>query len=513
MFQRGDFSHLIQAGGHGCSTALAAWLLFAGVAAAQDSRSAASKPVSPIPATTPTPLNLVFTLPSGVEQPDAQPTLVVPGGKGGRLALPRYVADLPAGVRRITLQQAQQMAAAATNPLERLGQLQVEAAEQHRLGVKANYYPNIATQAYGLRLSTFPGDALTVQRPLAGTFVSVPVNIIEQSQFAVNVAAVQPITPIFAVRQLVKIARADENIARAKAGMPVMEQASIVEKSYFDLLIAERELISAGSEARRVQAKWMAVSDSGTARISTEQQSDAFGAAKSMLLAASRVKELTASLNDLLGLPAETRLELVPPDPLVEDLSLSEATASATNGSAEVIEAEQTAIKAHAGSKLSKMEYFPTIAVMGGYTHQNVVNAILKENFGYIGVIGTYTLFNGGKRESGVKEARAQAEAADLGVQLTKAKVAGAVKTGYLRLERTRQVYQLARRMLSAARVVEASYMPDNQDMDPARAQLEAELFRADLEYRQAYAQVKNLISGQTTSSAANGEGVSAVRE
>jgi outer membrane protein len=512
MFQRRDFSHTIQAGGRVCSTALATWLLLGGVAAAQDSRSAAPQPVSPVPAATQAPLNIVFTLPSSVEQPGAQPTLVIPGGKVGRLALPRYVADLPASVRRITLQQAQQMAAAATNPLERLGQLQVEAAEQHRLGVKSNYYPNIATQAYGLRLSTFPGDALTVQRPLAGTFVSVPVNIIEQSQFAVNVAAVQPITPIFAVRQLVKIARADENIARAKAGMPVLEQASIVERNYFDLLIAERELISAGSEARKAQAKWLAVSDSGTARISTEQ-SDAFGAAKSMLLAASRVKELTASLNDLLGLPAETRLELVPPDPLVENLSLNEATANATNGSAEVVEAEQTAIKAHAGSKLAKMEYFPSIAVMGGYTHQNVINAVLKDNFGYIGVIGTYTLFNAGKRERGVKEARAQAEAADLGVQLTKAKVAGAVKTGYLRLERSRQLYQLARRMVSGARVIEASYMPNGEDMDPARAKLEAELFRADLEYRQAYAQVKNLISGQTTSNASNGEGVSAVRE
>jgi outer membrane protein TolC len=414
-------------------------------------------------------------------------------------------------VRRITLQQAQHMAAAATNPLERLGQLQVQAAEQHRLGVKSNYFPNVATQAYGLQLSEFPGEILTVRRPLVGSFVSVPINIIEQSQFAVNVAAVQPITPIFAVRQLVKIARADENIARAKAGMPVTEQANVIEKNFFDLLIAERELITAGSEARKVQAKWMAVNDSGT-RIS-EQQTDAFAAAKSMLLAASTVRELTASLNDLLGLPAETRLELVPPDPLIENLSLNEATASATNGSAEVIEAEQTAIKAHAGSKLAKMEYFPSIAVLGGFTHQNAINVVLPENFGYVGIIGTYTLFNGGKREHAVKEARAQAEAADLGVQLTKAKVAGAVKTSYLRLERSRQLYQLARRMVSSARVVGASYVPDDEDMDPARAKLEAELFRADLEYRQAYAEVKNLIGGQTTSSASNGQGVSGTRE
>src|SRR6185369_11674698 len=71
MFQRRDFSHLIQAGGRGCSTALAASLLLVGVAMAQDSRSAASKPASPIPGDAGTPLNLVFTVPSGVQPPDA----------------------------------------------------------------------------------------------------------------------------------------------------------------------------------------------------------------------------------------------------------------------------------------------------------------------------------------------------------------------------------------------------------------------------------------------------------
>jgi len=44
---------------------------------------------------------------------------------------------------------------------------------------------------------------------------------------------------------------------------------------------------------------------------------------------------------------------------------------------------------------------------------------------------------------------------------------------------------------------------------------LEAELFRAELEYRQAYTQMKNLMSGQTTTgSISNGEaGSAAVRE
>ena len=43
---------------------------------------------------------------------------------------------------------------------------------------------------------------------------------------------------------------------------------------------------------------------------------------------------------------------------------------------------------------------------------------------------------------------------ADLGVQLTKAKVAAGVKSSYLELDRSRQLYQLARRMVSATQVV-----------------------------------------------------------
>jgi len=56
-----------------------------------------------------------------------------------------------------------------------------------------------------------------------------------------------------------------------------------------------------------------------------------------------------------------------------------------------------------------------------------VSNAVLPKISHYIGVMGTWTLFDFGKREHGVKEASAQAEAADLAVQLTR-QVAQGVK-------------------------------------------------------------------------------------
>ena len=105
---------------------------------------------------------------------------------------------------------------------------------------------------------------------------------------------IQPVTPLLAIYQLAKIARADENIARAKAGMPVTEAARKVEKNYFDLLVAQRELTSAEADAKKTQSKWLTAS-SGTPSVSTEQETDIIRA-EEVVLATSKVKELTASL-------------------------------------------------------------------------------------------------------------------------------------------------------------------------------------------------------------------------
>jgi hypothetical protein len=48
--------------------------------------------------------------------------------------------------------------------------------------------------------------------------------------------------------------------------------------------------------------------------------------------------------------------------------------------------------------------------------------------------------------------------------------------------------------MASATRVVEASYQPDNPEVESAKAKVEAEMFRAELEYRQALAKLKTLM-------------------
>jgi outer membrane protein TolC len=492
MFESSRCLHMLSAGWRQSSFALATMLLFGGVVAAQDLPPAASTPDLSLPAPIRMPLRNMFPPVPGVMATNAVPAASVLGGhayNGESSSMSNAGHALP-GVRHITLEEAQQMAAGASNPLVRLGQLSVEVAKEHRLGVEGLYYPNIGTQFANLHLNKQTG--LIVGERLG---VQVPVRIFAKNQTDVNIAAVQPVTPLFSIYQLVKIARADENIAKAKAGIPVAETASEVEKNYFDLLVAQRELTSAEADSRKIQAKWMTASSSGAPIVSTEQETDMLGAEKAVVLSDSKVKELTASLNEALGLPDGTTLELVPPEPLVENVSLTEAADKAITENPDVIEAEQTAIKAHAGLTLTKLQYIPTVAITGGYANQTAINdRVLPQDFSYIGVIATYTIFDGFKREHTVKEVKAQSEMADLAVLLTKAKVAAAVKSSYFELDRSRELYQLAQRMASAAQMVDASYKSDDPEAESAQAKMEADMFRAELEYRQAYDRLKSLM-------------------
>jgi outer membrane protein TolC len=157
------------------------------------------------------------------------------------------------------------------------------------------------------------------------------------------------------------------------------------------------------------------------------------------------------------------------------------------------VEAEQTAIKARAGRNLARLEYVSDVVVLGGYSHQNMI-PLLPGDFRYIGVMATYTVFDSGKREHTVKMRNAQVEAAELAVQLTKAKVAAGVKTSYFEMDRSRTLSQLSQRMVSASRVVNAGYQADGSEVKEERARLEAEMFQAELTYREAFARLMNFM-------------------
>jgi len=394
-----------------------------------------------------------------------------------------------AGPRRITLDEAQQQAATAANPMLRLAALGVEAAKQHRLGVESDFFPKLSSSFANLHFNKFMGSLIEIHSPFGTKTFAVP--IFSQNETMVAAMATQPITPLFKLRQVLTIARADEQIARSKAGLPVKEVASNVEQSYFELLVAQRQREVANAKVKKVENKWRLASTSAPPAGLAEHETEWLEASKAQVLADSKVREAAATLNALLGWPLDTQLELVVPAAFYEDIAVTEAAEQAMQNNPEVVEAEQTVIKARAATKLSTLDYVPDVAVVGGYAYQTVM-PVLPNDFSYVGVMASYNLFDFGKRERTVKERNAQVSMAETGLMLVKAKVAASVTKAYYQLDGARQFSELARRMNAAHRAVEVKYEPE--EAVAARANSEAEMLQAELEHRLAYSRLQQLI-------------------
>lgn len=405
-------------------------------------------------------------------------------------------AATPSMPRRITLEEAQQ-AAANNNPLARLGQLSVEAARQHRLAAEGDYFPKIAATGANFHFNKFMGQEITIQRPIQGGTTTAGLPLVGKDLTFVSVTAAQPLTPIFKVQLGVAVARADERTAMAKAGMPV-ETADDVEKDYYDLLVAERELDMARANAELLHSKRLVASNGAPPAAATEGESaGGLMVDKELVLAQTKVKELTESLNSLLGFPADTELQLVTPVTDQEEISLKEATDAATTANPEVIAAEGDLVKARAGQRLAKLDYVPDIAVLGGYFYNGNAAPLLPRDFSYIGVLGSWTIWDWGKREHTLKERDAQVGMAETAVALTKAKVAGAVKSSYFEMDRSRQLSELAHKLQEAVPVERVGYDKDNPELTTTRAKIEIEALQADLAYRKSRASLKTLMGKQ----------------
>ena len=271
--------------------------------------------------------------------------------------------------------------------------------------------------------------------------------------------------------------------------MPVSETASNVEKAYYGLLVAQRQLVLTNVKATETANKWL-VAGKASAVASPGHDEELLEESNALAIATTKVKELTASLNGILGWPSDTELAIGAPDPGFEDISLKEATDNAMAANPEVIEAEQNVVKARAASTIQKLAYVPVVAAMGGYAYNDNALPLLPRDFSFIGLVATYNLFDFGKREHTIKGANAQREMAEIALQLTKAKVAGGVKTSHLELERLRQLSELTRRLDSSVHLERTSYEEKGAEVVAAKeAKVEAEMFQSDLDYRQALGQ------------------------
>jgi outer membrane protein TolC len=212
---------------------------------------------------------------------------------------------------------------------------------------------------------------------------------------------------------------------------------------------------------------------------------------------------LQEQLNGLLDWPLCTVLELIEPVcPVLPYRCVDEVLHVAISVSPEMQEAHQTILKAEAATAAGKLDYLPSVAIVGGYANQTGASYI-QQNFGYVGVVGSYTFIDWGKRKNVIRERQTMIIMARLKLQQTEDEIRQKVQKAFRELSEGQEDLKMAQEMLSLRKEAEKKAMTPEALKNPtalltaskARMTAEVEFVKTDLAYRQAYVQIMSLVN------------------
>ncbi len=424
----------------------------------------------------------------------------------------------PPAVMRLTIEEAKHRALSQSKLLN-LANLNAEGKAFAVKAAKADYFPKVTGTDLYLHFQDDLGTVLSTQgRRISGprgtpllsfpaTTVNVPI-LQQNTNFAI-INATQPITDLLKVRQGVKIAQADEQIALAQAEKGVRELASGVEQLYWGLLAARRIRAAA---AEGVSGGELLVQASPT----LEARTALVEARQALQLVDKQIADVQEQLNGLLDLPLCTILELVePPLPLLPFPCADEAVGLALGTSPEIREAAQNVCKARAAVAAGKLDFMPSIAVVGGYVNQTAASYV-QQDIGYVGVIGTCTFIDWGKRRNVVRERENLVCMANLKLEQTQDEVRQKTVKAFREVAETQQAAQTAREMVelrkeaetkaqkTAAALLQEGKKKALEEMEKvttalllatkARMLAEIDSIKADLAHRQAFSQLMSMV-------------------
>jgi outer membrane protein TolC len=390
---------------------------------------------------------------------------------------------------RLTLDEAKQRALAA-NKLLAIGSLNIEGKGHATGAMQSNYGPKVLGVSAYLHFDRPLGSVLTTrERPALGIPPQqVAVNVFEQNSAWNILAAVQPITDLLKVRQGVRIARADEQIAHAQYDKGAREVVSGVEQLYWGILAVERIRAAAAAGVQGTEALAKSQSLEGrTALVEAKQ---------GLQEAAKQLAGLEAQLLNLLDLPACIKLELTPPDvPALPFACADEAIALAIATSPELREAHADLEKANAAVAAGRLEYVPSIALTGGYMNQTA-QSYVQDNVGFVGVFGSYTFVDWGKRKHTIRERKTLVAMASLKIQQTEDTVRQNTLKAWREYAETAEAAALARELAGLrAEATKKATSPDAM-LTAAKAQATAgvDAIKAELAHQQAFVTLTALI-------------------
>ena len=364
-----------------------------------------------------------------------------------------------ASARHITLQEAVQLALKQNHNV-RISGYKVEEKEHAKEAAKSAYFPTIRNESSFVHLTDT--QLVQIEAGSLGTVAGTPVpsanSILNQGGRDLTTSGTQltqPLTTLLKIRPLNDMAQAELKASRQRAQQTDNDVALKVHQLYYKVLIAQvhraateaRIKASEDMQSERVQqVKYGSTLEENL----IESRAHLLQARQELLTTDLQLSDLKLLLNDAIGLPLTTTLDLDPNTAEVQPACSRETcVAEALASHPEILEARLEVEKANAAVRLAKTDlYVPDVAAFARYSYQNNV-PFLAHNFGSFGIHFGYDLFDAGRKRSLVRERGSQLSQAKENLARLTDEVELAVQTAYNKLERTEEMRKVSEELLA----------------------------------------------------------------
>jgi outer membrane protein TolC len=416
-------------------------------------------------------------------------------------------------VRHLKLSEAVRLALEQNRNLK-IARFKVQENEHRKEGARADYFPVITNQSNALHISEL--QDLAIPAGSLGTAAGAPIpnrnTILPQGKdtlYSSGTMIAQPLTQLLRIHQQNRIMAAEVATSQEDVKSAENEIALQVHSLYFGILIAQLQRKAAEQEtsfATETLREHENDVRNGSALQVAEIQSRAelLQGQQSVLTAELQIEDYNAELNDLLGLPLDTKLDLDPDVTThVETMTKDEYVKAAWRENPEIRGAEEAVAKARAGVTAAKTAYIPDVTAFARYSYQDGV-PFFVHNFGTVGINLNYTVWDFGKRRAVVREHSSQLAEAEQNLERLREEVAVSIERSYNKLERTKSMVNVAtqvaklheesERLATNQAVQGVVLVSDVRHATAANYEAKAELLQARLGYLLAWAELERTI-------------------
>jgi len=409
--------------------------------------------------------------------------------------------------RQITLQEAVQLALKHNHDI-RIAGYTIEEKQHAKQVAKSSYFPSIRNDSNFMHLT----DTELIEIKAGGLGVAggtpiPPVNsIINQGGRNLTTSGTQitqPLTTLLKIRRENDLAQAELKASREKAQLTGNDVALAVHQVYYQVLIAQAH--RSATEARikaseAIQSERLEQVKFGSALQENliDSRAQQLQAKQELLTTDFQLTDLKLKLNDLIGLPLATALDLDPGVPeFQETCPRKDCVAVAIESHPEILAARAQVDEAVAAVRLAKTDiWVPDVEAFARYSYQDNV-PFLARNFGTFGVHFGYDLFDSGKKHGLLRERQARLSQAKENLAKLTDEVNLSVETAYNKLEKTRQMLKVSEEVLAlrseSSRVRQQELIRGaalNSQADTATAQeydAKTLLLQSQMDYLQAH--------------------------